>query len=249
MEKLSCFFATDIIAVSNGVKDVLLNDGIARKNVEIIWNGSANGIDSDFFNSDQPEIRNIRLDYNIGENDFIFGFVGRLTGDKGINELVSVFTEIAKDNENVKLLLVGGFENDIDSLMEVTMNDIHSNSNIIHVGIQKDVRSFLAAMDVFVFPSYREGFGIALMEAAAMNVPAISSNIIGCNEIIEENVTGFLIPPRNEEALFERMKHCIQNQSEIKQMSLITRQAVISKYEQKKLWSATMLFYRKLQNV
>lgn len=240
MEKISCFFATDIIAVSNGVKLVLQSDQITSKKITVIWNGSVNGIDLDYFDPLHTDVQDIRATHGIAEDDFVFGFLGRLVGDKGINELVDAFHIISKRYPKIKLLLVGSYENDLDPLSEDTILTIKTNSNIIEAGIQRDVRSYLKAMDVFVFPSYREGFGIVLMEAAAMNVPAISSDIIGCNEIIEDGINGFLIPVKNREALLKAMTFALENPSVIEAMSKDTRQMIKSKFEQEELWKNTI---------
>lgn len=248
MEKISCFFATDIIAVSNGVKLLLLQDKITQKPITVIWNGSVNGIDLETFDADHSEIVDVRSKYGIDQTDFLFGFLGRMTGDKGINELVYAFAKISKNNLNVKLLLVGPYENNLDPLKQETLEEIHSNKSIISTGAQKDVRSFLKAMDMFVFPSYREGFGIVLMEAAAMNVPSISSDIIGCNEIISDSVNGFLISPKDENALLEKMKYCLNNRGLINSMSIKVREIISRKYEQKQLWDKTIEYYRTISS-
>lgn len=249
MERMSCFFATHIIAVSQGVKQVLHDDKITHKKIDVIWNGSVNGIDLDYFNAAHPDVKNIRTEYGINETDFVFGFVGRLTGDKGINELIQAFSKINQNHTATKLLLVGGYENNLDPLKQETLEIIKNNSNIIQAGVQKDVRSFFNAMDVFVFPSYREGFGIVLMEAAAMNIPAISSNIIGCNEIIVDNQNGFLIPVKDEKSLLAKMEYAVNNPSAIKLMSNVTRELISKKFEQKQLWQKTIEYYKEISNV
>lgn len=247
MEKISCIFASDIIAVSKGVREVLHTDKITKKKIIVIWNGSVNGIDLNYFDANHREVQTIRPQYSITEPDFVFGFVGRLVGDKGINELVSAFCQLNGEYSNIKLLLVGGYENNLDPLHEETLLRIQTNPNIIEAGIQPDVRSYLNAMDIFVFPSYREGFGIVLMEAAAMCIPAISSDIIGCNEIIENNLNGFLIPVKDRDALYCKMQYTLENQLQIKTMALITRTMIANRFEQKELWSKSLAFYDNCQ--
>lgn len=247
MERLSCLLATDVIAVSDGVKTVLMDDGVCKKEINLIWNGSVNGINLDYFNPD-AESKSVKEEYNIGNEDFVFGFVGRLVGDKGINELINAFKKINDGNKNTKLLLVGRFENDLDPLKPETINEIENNPCIIQAGFQSDVRSFFKAMDVFVFPSYREGFGIVLMEAGAMNVPSISSDIIGCNEIIIPDQNGFLIKSKDEGELQEKMEFCINNPAIIKQMSTLSRNNVLEKFEQQKLWQKSLEAYQKIAN-
>lgn len=246
MERICCYFATDIIAVSKGVKRTLIKDAISNKKVKIIWNGSINGIDLKHFSPKNPELKDIRNEYNISENDFVFGFVGRLVGDKGVNEMVHSFDKINALHKNTKLLLIGNFENELDPLREDTLEIIANNEMILEAGVQDDVRSYLKAMDLFVFPSYREGFGIVLMEAAAMSIPAVSSDITGCNEIIQNNRTGFLIPPKDENALFEKMKYCIENPEEIKIMAALARKTMRSKYEQNQVWEKVIEKYREI---
>ncbi|UJF29138.1 glycosyltransferase family 4 protein [Kaistella sp. 97-N-M2] len=246
MERICCYFATDIIAVSKGVKRTLIKDAISNKKVKIIWNGSINGIDLKHFSPKNPELKDIRNEYNISENDFVFGFVGRLVGDKGVNEMVHSFDKINALHKNTRLLLIGNFENELDPLREDTLEIIANNEMILEAGVQDDVRSYLKAMDLFVFPSYREGFGIVLMEAAAMSIPAISSDITGCNEIIQNNRTGFLIPPKDENALFEKMKYCIENPEEIKIMAALARKTMRSKYEQNQVWEKVIEKYREI---
>jgi glycosyltransferase involved in cell wall biosynthesis len=246
MEKISCKLATDIFAVSTGVKEVMYEDGITKKKINIIWNGSINGINSDFFNPDIIEIIDLKEQYSIEKDDFVFGFVGRIVADKGINELVWAFKNLNEFYPDIKLLLVGVFEHSLDPLLPEIKVEIEQNKNIIVVGFQEDVRPFYKLMNLFVFPSFREGFGISLMEAAAMNIPSISSDIIGCNEIIEHNMNGFLIPSKNKEALLEKMKFSIENKDKINVMSTLTRDIILSKFEQKQLWRKTMEIYKQI---
>lgn len=246
MERISCKLATDIFAVSRGVKEVIYEDGITKKKINVIWNGSINGINSDFFNPDIIDFINLKEQYSIKKNDFVFGFVGRIVADKGINELVWAFKNLNELYPNLKLLLIGDYEHRLDPLLPEIKVEIEQNKNIIVVGYQKDIRPFYKLMNLFVFPSYREGFGISLMEAAAMNIPCISSDIIGCNEIIEHNLNGFLIPSKNKEALLEKMKFCIENKNKIKKMSTLTRDIILSKFEQKQLWRKTIEIYKKI---
>lgn len=247
MEKISCFFATDIIAVSNGVKLVLQSDKITSKEIAVIWNGSVNGIDLDYFDPLHTDVQDIRAAHGIAEDDFVFGFLGRLVGDKGINELVDAFHMISQQHPKIKLLLVGGYENDLDPLSPDTLLTIRTNPHIIEAGIQRDVRSYLKAMNLFVFPSYREGFGIVLMEAAAMNIPGISSDIIGCNEIIEDGINGFLIPVKDKEALLTKMTFALENRGVIDAMSKNTRKIISSKFEQRQLWNKIMEHYKQIK--
>lgn len=242
MERLSCFFSTDVYAVSFGVKDVLEQDRITNKKINIIGNGSVNGINIDYFSVDNKEVVDLRKPLGLTTDNFVFGFVGRLVKDKGINELVTAFLQINKNHPECRLLLVGGFEkgDPIDKNIE---NEIKTNNKILNVGFQKDVRPYYNLMDIFVFPSYREGFGVALMEAAAMNVPSVSSNIIGCNEIISNGYNGVLVNPKSKDELFTVMKMFILDENKRNEMAKVCRDYVIKKYEQNNLWDKTLESY------
>lgn len=249
MEKITCYFATNIISASLGVKKKISEDKLTSKSVDVIGNGSVNGIDLNYFDKGKFDEIAIKKEYNIKDTNFVFGFIGRLVKDKGINELVAVFSKLSNEYKNCNLLLVGGFEHDLDPLLPETLNELKTNEKIIYVGVQNDVRPFYTIMDVFVFPSYREGFGLVLMEASAMSVPSISSNIIGCNEIITNNENGFLIQTKNEDDLLEKMKFCINNPQILLKMSSNARQFVEEKFEQKKHWEDSLEYYKKITSI
>ena len=245
MEKMSCYFATDIIAVSFGVKEIIEKEKITKKSIEIIGNGSVNGIDLTFFSASKSEVPDLKELYKLNSTNFVYGFVGRLVKDKGLYELVQSFLKIYKKTPETRLLLVGNFEEG-DTLDMNIKEEIITNPAIINVGFQKDVRPFFKMMTIFVFPTYREGFGVSLMEAAAMGVPSISSNIIGCNEIIKNGYNGILIPPRSIKSLTKTMRMVLKDKDKINEMSYVCRDYVGKKYEQNKLWEKTLNTYSKI---
>lgn len=245
MERLSCFFATNIIAVSNSVKNSMKNE-LKVDNVKVVGFGSSNGIDTTKFKKNKYNIKSIRKELGIQEVDFVYGFVGRLVGDKGINELVEAFVKLDKTYVNIKLLLVGPFENELDPLKETTKKVINDNQNIILAGYQKDVKPYLAIMNLFVFPSYREGFGIVLMEAAAMQLPSIASNIIGCNEVVIDGETGILIPPKNEVELYNTMEYSNLNKSEFIQMGLKAEKVIKKRFSHEDVWAKYLREYKEI---
>jgi len=242
MERLSCYLSTQVYAVSFGVKKVLEDEKITNKRIKMIGKGSVNGINANYFSPKNLDIPDLKPSLNLAPENFIFGFIGRLVQDKGINELVKAFLQINKLRPESKLLLVGEVENSnpIEKNIEL---EIKTNANILNVGFQKDVRPYYKIMDVFVFPSYREGFGVALMEASAMNVPSIATDIIGCNEIIAKGINGMLIQPKSEEELFDAMKVFISDEEKRAVMAMASRNYVIEKYEQNNLWHKTLESY------
>ena len=134
----------------------------------------------------------------IKKNDFVFIFVGRLVTDKGINELVEAFNELCLQLENIKLLLVGPSEDNLDPLSEKTKLSISNHNKIISVGYQVDVRPFFAVSHLLVFPSYREGFPNVVMQSGAMGLPSRVTDINGCNEIIKADYNGVIVPVKDE---------------------------------------------------
>lgn len=247
MDQLLCWAATNIYPEGNGVKQDLINYNITSKPLKVLANGNVNGIDLDFFSPKQiseDQKYQLRNELNFDPQDFVFVFVGRLVGDKGINELVDAFKSF--DNSNVKLLLVGPLELKQDPIKEATIKEITNNKNIISVGSKSDVRPYLAISDVLVFPSYREGFPNVVLQAGAMELPCIVTNISGCNEIIEEGKNGIIIPPKNKLAIANAMNFVIDNKDKKEFFMKNARSMIESRYNQKLVWNAILKEYNSL---
>lgn len=240
LEKLSCFCATHIIAVSYGVKQKI-ESTLTNKNVSVIHHGSANGMPVEEFLTENYNDSAIRKSYDITKQDFVFGFVGRLVADKGINELVHAFNML--EQKNVKLVLVGMYEHELDPLSQETQNIIKTNPNIIEVGFQKDVKKFLTIMDLFVSPSYREGFGLSVLEANLMKVPVLVTSITGYSEIVQEGKNGFFVDPKDTLALFNKMKKFSQSRDSLLAMKQQCYDEVASKYNHKEVLEKALEYY------
>ena len=254
VEKLTYSSATRVYPNSKGLYDFILQNNFTQSNkLKIIANGSSNGIDTAFFSPDQvTELERVTLreKLNIQPDNFVFVFVGRIVSDKGINELIKAFSELqaAENNEpaGIKLLLVGGLENDLDPLNPETLAEINQNKDIISVGFQQDVRSFFAIADALVFPSYREGFPNVVMQAGAMGLPSIVSDINGCNEIIVEGENGLIIPPKNVEKLKEKMLTLAKDKNLYTKLKGNSRRMIENRYEQSVVWNALLEEYEGL---
>ena len=254
VEKLTYSSATRVYPNSKGLYDFILQNNFTQSNkLKIIANGSSNGIDTTFFSPDQvteTERVTLREKLNIQPDDFVFVFVGRIVSDKGINELIKAFSELqaAENNEpaGIKLLLVGGLENDLDPLNPETLAEINQNKDIISVGFQQDVRSFFAIADALVFPSYREGFPNVVMQAGAMGLPSIVSDINGCNEIIIEGENGLIIPSKNVEKLKEKMLTLAKDKNLYTKLKGNSRRMIENRYEQSVVWNALLEEYEGL---
>ena len=242
IEKLTYTCSSKIYPNSYGLRDFIINEKLcSSKKLKVIGNGSTNGIDTEYFNPNlfsEEEKQNLRNELGLSQNDFVFIFVGRLVKDKGINELVSAFKQIISESNHptLKLLLVGSMEEDLDPLLPETMKEIESNNNIISVGFQKDVRHYFAISHVLAFPSYREGFPNVVMQAGAMGLPAIVSDINGCNEIIEENKNGMIVPVKDEVILKNMMQSILSNHSKYKSMAENARPMIVTRYQQLLIW-------------
>lgn len=246
MDKVLCWHATHIFPEGNGVKQDLERYQITTKPLKILANGNVNGIDIEYFNPENvnlEEKQNLKNVLNLSEKDFVFIYVGRLVKDKGLNELVQAFSKI-KD-ENVKLLLVGPFENELDPLKPETISEIKDNPNIVSVGYQKDVRKYYAISNVLVFPSYREGFPNVVLQAGAMQLPSIVTNINGSNEIITHNKNGLIIPVQNSDAIFAAMLFMMNEN--IEEMSKHARIMVENRYKQQLVWESLLKEYKELE--
>ncbi len=254
VEKLTYSSATRVYPNSKGLYDFILQNHFTQSNkLKIIANGSSNGINTTFFSPAQvSEIEKVALreKLNIQPDDFVFVFVGRIVSDKGINELIKAFSELqaAGNNEltGIKLLLVGGLESDLDPLNPETLAEINQNRDIISVGFQQDVRPFFAISDALAFPSYREGFPNVVMQAGAMGLPSIVSDINGCNEIIVEGENGLIIPPKNVEKLKEKMLTLARDKNLYIKLKENSRRMIENRYEQFVVWKALLEEYEGL---
>ena len=243
-DKLTCACATRVIPEGKGVKRDLEQFNITSKPLEIIGNGNINGIDLDYF-ARTAEVEEKAQAYR-KKDTTTFCFVGRMVRDKGINELVAAFEKLYQTHPDTRLLLVGPFEDALDPVLPETKRMIEQHAAIEWMGWQKDIRPFLAASDVFVFPSYREGFPNVVIQAGAMELPCLVTDINGCNEIIEEGVNGCIIPSQDQQALYEAMEKLLDTElrETLRQQA---RPQIANRYERKVLWKELLQFYRSLE--
>lgn len=246
LESLTYFFSTKIYPNSKGLHQFLINEiPSAKGKYMVLGSGSSNGIDATYFSIDavNESKKSLRNKLNITFDSFVWLYVGRIVRDKGINELVNAFLKMSP---NHTLLLVGPFEDDQDPVSEETINLIKSSCNILTFGFQNDVRPFFKLSDALVFPSYREGFPNVPMQAAAMGLPQICTDINGCNEIVIPGVNGLLVPPKDVEALSTSMRRLSEDIDLRLAMSLKSRDSIIQRYSRQKIWSLIEEEYNEL---
>ncbi len=251
LDKVICYCATHVYPEGNGVKNDLINYRVTKKPLKVIGHGNVKGIDLQYFDP-MPFDQNIRATnrktHRISPSDFVFIFIGRLVNDKGMNELVNAFCRLVQLHPNVKLLLVGPVKGETDILPEQTWNMIKTHKDIVFVGAQKDVRPFFAMSDALVFPSYREGFPNVVLEAGAMGLPSIVTDINGSNEIITEGKNGVIIPSKDEEALLQSMTNFVTNPELIRALAHNARAMIVSRFERKYLWKEVLQEYKRIEN-
>jgi glycosyltransferase involved in cell wall biosynthesis len=245
---LTCACATHVIPEGKGVMDDLQKH-ITRKPMKVLGYGNVRGVDMDAF-SRRPEV--MAKAEKLRRNDlFTFVFVGRIVGDKGINELVQAFIRLQKERSNVRLILIGNYEANLDPIKPETKTLIDTTPSIEAVGPQygDDLKAYYAASDCFVFPSYREGFPNTVMEAGAMGLPSIVTDINGSREIIEQGVNGVIIPSKDTDALYTAMRRMATNTTETHRMAASARQLIASRYEQSFVRQCLYDFYQEINNV
>lgn len=242
---LTCACATHIVPEGEGVKADLLNNGITHKPIRVLGHGNIKGIDLSYFDPELPEVKSEAE--KIRKKDvFTFIFIGRLVRDKGINELIEAFSKLNTRYPNTRLLLVGEMEENLDPLKPEIIAEISRNKAIEAVGRKNDVRPWLVASDYFVFPSYREGFPNVVIEAGAMGLPSIVTDINGSREIIIDGRNGIIIPPRQSDTLFRAMEVFVTDRDISRRLSAEARPLIASRYEQSYVRNCLKEYYKKI---
>jgi glycosyltransferase involved in cell wall biosynthesis len=247
MDTVAAYCSTDIICISDSVKDLGVSEGIfPEKKCNVINRGSSNGLNLKKFN-----IQNISKDSSsilkdkllIQKEDFVYGFLGRIIDRKGINELFQVYKELYATNKNFKLLVVGPFD---DSQIQDT--ELHQkmidHPGVILAGRTDNVPLFLSIMDVFVLPAWWEGFGNVLIQAAAMGIPVISTFGTGTRDAVNDKYNGLLVPLKDNDKLKQAMLELYLNDE--KRIEYGKNGIEWSKkFDSKIIWNGMMDIYKK----
>lgn len=245
-DRITCACATHIIPEGEGVKNDLIDNKITRKPLQVLGYGNIRGVDMDYY-SQTHEVEEKAVVLR-DSSRFSFLFVGRIVRDKGINELVTAFQRLAVDNPYVRLFLVGAYEEKLDPVDPLTVEAIKKDSRIVSVGRKSgdDLLAYYAASDCFVFPSYREGFPNTVLEAGAMGLPCIVTDINGSREIIKEGFNGLIVPSHDADALYEAMKWMLDNPGKRESMASVSREHIATHYEQGYVRKCLLDYYREI---
>jgi lipopolysaccharide/colanic/teichoic acid biosynthesis glycosyltransferase len=252
IERLTYFCATDVYPNSSGLMSFIEREIFRGPKLKIIGHGSSNGIDVSYFSRQETILNdalNIRRKYGIGESDLVFSFVGRVVRDKGISELTGAYRRCRSSLGNERrlfLLIVGPLEQELDPLDPEQLQFLRNDPQVVLAGYQSDVRPWIIASDVFIFPSYREGFPNVVMQACCLEVPSIVSDINGCNEIIDHGSTGLIVKPKDEEVLFNAMRRMVTDESLRRRFAISARKKVVSDFDQRFVWKQIENEYNRL---
>ena len=248
-EKVTYSFASKIYCNSLNLQTVV--SSLTTKPVGVIGNGSVNGVDTEVFKDTLTLEEKKVIINNLGfmEDDFIITFVGRIVKDKGINELVNVFTKLNLKYKNVKLLLIGDYKNETDPISAISMKTIETHKSIKYLEFQEDVGEYMAISSLFVLPSYREGLPNVLIEAGSYGIPLVATDINGCNEIIQNDINGILVKKKDETDLYNAIEKFVLDTNFYKMIKSHVRESIIKKYDQKYFLNELLNEFQKIERM
>lgn len=241
---LTCACATHVIPEGQGVLNDLKNGGITKKPMKVLGYGNVMGVDMERFS---PDRFSVKKDADV----FTFVFVGRIVGDKGINELVEAFVKLHDKYKNTRLVLVGKYEHELDPVSDKTRKLIDTYDSIDACGPKygDDLLQMYVDADCFVMPSYREGFPNTVLEAGAMGLPSIVTDINGSREIIENEKNGLIVPSKNADALYDAMERMLTDDKVRGIMKSNARPMIASRFERGFVQKCQIEFYERVLNV
>ena len=241
VDRLMGFFATDLYADSPSQRLFLIDEKVIST-CRVLGDGSVNGVDCNRFSPDIECSKSTRSKFNIPDDVTVFGFLGRLHIEKGLLDLVEAFAQL--DSERTCLLLVGPDEGGIEDRVRDQYGMV--SDRIIFAGSTPTPENYYPAFDVFCIPSYREGFGSAVIEAAACGVPALASRIYGLTDAVEDGVTGLMHDPRDISGILDGLRRYYEDRELALRLGENSRQRVIEKFQNHRLVEAMIAEYRNL---
>lgn len=252
MEKLTHKLASKVISITPSMADYAIKNNILAKDKAVVLaKASSNGIDTLRFNplnKSNSIVSDLKTEFNIQENDFIVGFVGRVVKSKGIEDIYNAFLNIESKYKNLKILIIGPIEDTSDAIDKNILKEMELNPRIILTGQRKKVEFFYQLMNVFSLPShnFREGFGNVAMEASASSIPIIVTRESGCQDAVVNNVTGKLINPLKPNELSNAIEFYIENKEQAINHGINGVKFANDFFTNQTIWNAQLEFYKKL---
>lgn len=246
-ERVSCALAHRVLAVSRSVAALAVEEGVCpAAKIDVLRDGSINGVDADDFRPATPRARGaVRGRLGIGPEDLVVGFVGRLARDKGVAELAHAWGELRQRHPRLRLLLVGSADAS-DPLPAGVLAALRADPRVVMTGLTKDVAPLYGAMDVLTLPTYREGFTVVALEAAASGLPIVGTSVPGCLDAVEDGVTGLLVPPRDPDALVRALERYVLDAELRRAHGEAGRHRVLARYRREDLWDSLAAEYEAL---
>ena len=238
IDALTAAACTHVLADSGSQRDFLVAEGVvAPERIAVLGQGSVNGVDAARFKPDANARARIRTEWGVAPDAVVFLYLGRLTVDKGLLDLARAFANVP----GAHLAMVGPDE---EGMTEQIRAACGANAGQLRfVGYTGEPQAYMAAADVFVLPSYREGFGSTVIEAAACGLPAIATRIYGLTDALVDGATGFLVPPRDPAALAQRMRELAGDATRRQRLGTAARERAVRDFSQAALTRATLEYY------
>ena len=239
MERTTYKFASKVYFNSLALSEFAYEEQLIKPSkFKVIGNGSSNGIDIDYFSKENVKTSkpDLKKALGISEKDFVFCYVGRVVSDKGMNELSEAFRNVTACFKDCHLLLVGPLEQELDPILPKSLEFFETSPQVQLMGYKSDIRPFLKAADVLVFPSHREGFPNVPLQAGAMGLASIVTNINGCNEIIKDGVNGLIVDAKNVNSLENGMKRMLNEKGLAITLGNQSRKMIIERFDQELIW-------------
>ncbi|MBQ7999951.1 MAG: glycosyltransferase [Ruminococcus sp.] len=210
VEKYTCMRSTHVISTSPKNMQFNIDEGLCpKKKISVIGKGGTIGVDFSIYDINKKEEyrQQIRQEYGIGENTFVFSFIGRLNADKGINELISAYRALTYRYKDTRLMLIG-MEDNTNPPDKELIEWAKQSKNVIFTGVvpPQRVAQLMSATDMMVHPTYREGFSMVIQEGMAMALPILTTDVPGPSEVIVDGETGILVPSHSDKALLAEME-------------------------------------------
>lgn len=246
-EWVSCHLAHQVLCVSTSIRKIAVEMNLCPpEHIDVLGNGSISGVDAEGrFNPAHYSRSDVRRDLNIPGDAMVLGYVGRVVRDKGIEELVRTWQELRQKWDDLHLLVIGPFEPQ-DPVSPDIEQLLHTDERVHLRGWVGDVTSLYAAMDLVVLPTYREGFPVVPLEAAAMALPVVATRVPGCIDAVEDGVTGTLVPPRDAEALTSAIQRYLQDKELRRRHGQAGRERALRDFRPEDIWQAMFEQYARL---